>query len=185
MGFIKYRSGPDEEWKEIYALQGEDGPPGPEGPEGKQGPEGPQGKQGDVGPQGEPGVPGDTPPRGIDYWPAADKEEIINEIGGVTGGGGPTPKDWIVCNGMRDVPSDAKHVKVIVHWTDADNYDDLESYNFDFINGASDGNKYWFLRKSSDGEVKKYCWHNMSILDEYGNQVNGDPAEIMKVYYWS
>lgn len=83
MGFIKYRGGPEEEWKEIYALQGKDGPqgePGPEGPEGKQGPEGPQGKQGDTGPQGEPGVPGYTPQRGTDYWTDADKEEIINDI---------------------------------------------------------------------------------------------------------
>lgn len=89
MGFIKYRSGPGEEWKEIYALQGEpgkegppgkDGEPGLQGPEGKQGPEGPQGKQGDVGPQGEPGVPGYTPQRGTDYWTDADKEEIINDI---------------------------------------------------------------------------------------------------------
>lgn len=59
MGFMKYRSSPDEEWKEIYALQGE---PGKDGP------------------QGEPGVPGYTPQRGTDYWTDADKEEIINDI---------------------------------------------------------------------------------------------------------
>ena len=73
MGFMKYRSSPDEEWKEIYALQGE---PGKEGPPGQ---------------DGEPGAPGYTPQRGIDYWTDTDKEEIINEIGDATGGDGPTP----------------------------------------------------------------------------------------------
>ena len=62
MGFVKYRNGPNAEWKEIYALQGE---PGKEGPPGK---------------DGEPGAPGHTPQRGIDYWTDADKEEIINDI---------------------------------------------------------------------------------------------------------
>ncbi len=38
----------------LFALTGNEGPPGPEGPQGEQGP------QGETGPQGEPGEPGDS-----------------------------------------------------------------------------------------------------------------------------
>ena len=42
--------------------------------------EGTQGPQGEQGPPGEPGKDGYTPVRGVDYWTAADKQEIINDV---------------------------------------------------------------------------------------------------------
>lgn len=47
------------------------------GETGLQGPVGPVGPQ---GPQGEKGVDGKTPVKGTDYWTAADKQEIIDDI---------------------------------------------------------------------------------------------------------
>lgn len=32
------------------------------------------------GPKGDPGVPGKTPVKGMDYWTAADKQEIVNSV---------------------------------------------------------------------------------------------------------
>lgn len=32
------------------------------------------------GPKGDPGAPGKTPIRGTDYWTAADKQEIVNDV---------------------------------------------------------------------------------------------------------
>lgn len=48
--------------------------PGPQGPAGK------DGKDGAQGPQGEPGDDGYTPVKGTDYWTAADKAEIVDEV---------------------------------------------------------------------------------------------------------
>lgn len=39
-----------------------------------------KGEQGIQGEQGPAGADGTTPVRGIDYWTAADKQEIINEV---------------------------------------------------------------------------------------------------------
>ena len=97
-GFI----GTEEEWlSSLVGPQGEQGPQGPVGPQGEQGPQGPkgetgpQGVQGEIGPQGPKGDKGDTgeqgpqgiqgekgdsPVKGIDYWTATDKQEIINDV---------------------------------------------------------------------------------------------------------
>lgn len=68
------------------------GPAGPQGPQGEQGIQGEQGPQGETGPQGEQGPAGAdgkdgadgqdgyTPVKGTDYWTAADKEEIVNDV---------------------------------------------------------------------------------------------------------
>lgn len=67
-------------------IQGEQGPRGEIGPQGIQGEIGPQGPRGEQGPAGQNGAPGingvdgKTPERGVDYWTAADKAEIVNEV---------------------------------------------------------------------------------------------------------
>lgn len=70
-------------------LQGETGligPQGEKGQKGDQGVQGPRGEQGYVGPRGQKGQTGatgpkgDTPVKGTDYWTAADKEQIIEDI---------------------------------------------------------------------------------------------------------
>lgn len=68
---IKNSSG---EWQDIPALVG------PAGADGLPGPAGPQGEQGPKGDKGDPGEAGYTPVRGTDYWTAADKQEIVNEV---------------------------------------------------------------------------------------------------------
>ena len=97
-GFI----GTEEEWlASLVGPQGEQGIQGPVGPQGEQGPQGPkgetgpQGVQGEIGPQGPKGDKGDTgeqgpqgiqgekgdsPVKGIDYWTATDKQEIVNDV---------------------------------------------------------------------------------------------------------
>lgn len=47
---------------------------------GEQGIQGIQGEQGLQGEQGPAGTDGTTPVRGTDYWTAADKQEIIDEV---------------------------------------------------------------------------------------------------------
>lgn len=62
---------------------GEKGDPGATGPAGPQGPAGVPGKDGAPGAQGEKGDkgdPGKTPVKGTDYWTAADKQEIVNNV---------------------------------------------------------------------------------------------------------
>lgn len=54
------------------SLKGDPGATGPQGPQGERGPQGATGAQ---GPRGY------TPVRGVDYWTAADKQEIINQVG--------------------------------------------------------------------------------------------------------
>lgn len=79
-GFI----GTEEEW--LSSLIGPQGPQGPQGEIGPQGPAGPQGETGPQGPKGEdgtpgtPGTPGHSPIKGVDYWTADDKQEIINDV---------------------------------------------------------------------------------------------------------
>lgn len=36
--------------------------------------------RGATGAKGDPGTPGKTPVRGTDYWTAADKQEIVNNV---------------------------------------------------------------------------------------------------------
>lgn len=82
-GFI----GTEEEWlSSLVGPQGEQGIQGPAGPQGEQGPQGPQGEKGEQGPQGIQGIQGiqgekgDSPVKGVDYWTATDKQEIINDV---------------------------------------------------------------------------------------------------------
>lgn len=65
--------------------KGETGAVGPRGPAGADGKDGSPGKNGVDGKDGSDGY---TPVRGVDYWTAADKQEIINEVSAATGGGG-------------------------------------------------------------------------------------------------
>ena len=63
--------------------QGVAGPAGPQGVQGTQGPAGPAGESGATGPQGpagEAGPAGYTPVKGTDYWTAADKAEMVNDV---------------------------------------------------------------------------------------------------------
>ena len=48
------------------------------------------GPQGPQGPKGDTGAAGYTPVRGVDYWTAADKQEIINSLPSGGGGGSGT-----------------------------------------------------------------------------------------------
>lgn len=50
---VKYRANPNEPWSEIPALKGD---------------------------QGKKGADGKTPVKGTDYWTAADKAEIVNDV---------------------------------------------------------------------------------------------------------
>lgn len=58
-------------------IQGIQGIQGPEGPQGQQGIQGIQGEKGEQGPIGPAGA---APVKGTDYWTAADKQEIIDEV---------------------------------------------------------------------------------------------------------
>ena len=55
-------------------AQGPEGPQGPKGETGPQGPEGPQGPKGDTGPQGP------APVKGTDYFTAADRAAIVEDV---------------------------------------------------------------------------------------------------------
>lgn len=62
---------------------GATGPAGPAGPAGAPGKDGANGETGPQGPKGDPGTPGaagHTPVKGTDYWTAADKQEIVNNV---------------------------------------------------------------------------------------------------------
>lgn len=61
----------------LQGLKGDTGPQGEKGQKGDQGIQGVRGQQGNVGPRGQ---KGDTPQKGTDYWTAADKEQIIEDI---------------------------------------------------------------------------------------------------------
>lgn len=67
----------ESQWISIGKIQG---PKGEQGPKGDTGEQGPQGEQGAQGLQGE---KGDTPVRGVDYWTAEDKQEIVDSIADV------------------------------------------------------------------------------------------------------
>jgi hypothetical protein len=53
---------------------------GATGAKGDAGATGPAGAPGKDGEKGDPGTPGKTPIRGADYWTAADKQEIVNDV---------------------------------------------------------------------------------------------------------
>lgn len=56
------------------------GPAGVQGPVGDQGPAGPKGDKGDPGPAGQDGADGKTPVKGVDYYTAADKAELVQAV---------------------------------------------------------------------------------------------------------
>jgi len=77
------------------SAAGDPGPMGPPGKDGKDGKDGEKGDKGDTGatgatgatgpqgaqgPQGAKGADGYTPKKGVDYWTAADKQEIIEDV---------------------------------------------------------------------------------------------------------
>ena len=76
----------------LQGLKGDTGPRGPQGPQGAQGPQGIQGLKGDTGAKGETGAKGDkgdtgakgadgkTPVKGTDYWTAADRTSMVNDV---------------------------------------------------------------------------------------------------------
>ena len=68
------------------------GPAGADGAKGDTGPEGPRGPQGEQGPQGADGAPGKdgadgkTPVKGVDYFTAAEVEQVAQEAAGKVNG---------------------------------------------------------------------------------------------------
>lgn len=88
-------------WGNVGRLQGEQGPKGekgdkgdtgatgPQGPAGATGPTGPSGPQGEKGDKGDTGATGATGPtgpagytpvKGTDYWTAADRQSMVNDV---------------------------------------------------------------------------------------------------------
>ena len=61
-------------------IQGQTGATGPQGQKGDKGDQGIQGIQGPKGDTGETGPKGDTPQKGVDYWTAADKLQMIEGV---------------------------------------------------------------------------------------------------------
>lgn len=61
-------------------FTGPAGPQGPKGDPGEQGPIGATGPAGPVGARGENGVDGYTPVKGVDYFTAGDKQEIVEQV---------------------------------------------------------------------------------------------------------
>ena len=60
--------------------RGEKGETGTDGAKGEPGATGAQGPQGIQGPAGADGADGHTPVKGTDYWTAADKQGIVNDV---------------------------------------------------------------------------------------------------------
>lgn len=107
-----------------HAVQGEQGPQGPKGDTGEQGPkgdkgdtglQGPKGDKGETGEQGPAGADGKTPVKGVDYFTADDKVEMLdgyatetfvtNKIAeaSLSGGGTVTPVN-VIEPAEQDVP---------------------------------------------------------------------------------
>lgn len=59
---------------------GETGPQGPQGEKGATGATGPKGPQGEKGATGATGPQGPKPVKGTDYWTAADKSAMVNDV---------------------------------------------------------------------------------------------------------
>lgn len=60
--------------------KGDTGPTGATGPAGATGAQGPKGDKGDTGATGPAGAAGKTPVKGTDYWTAADKQSMVNDV---------------------------------------------------------------------------------------------------------
>ena len=75
-----------EKTLKIGIPTGPQGIQGPQGEKGDTGETGATGPQGEVGPRGEPGATGPagadgkTPVKGVDYFTAADKAELVNDV---------------------------------------------------------------------------------------------------------
>jgi hypothetical protein len=83
MGMMQIKDPVTGEWKDIPFVRGPRGPQGEPGEAGPIGPTGPKGDKGDTGATGATGpkgADGKTPVKGTDYWTAADKAEILNEL---------------------------------------------------------------------------------------------------------
>lgn len=64
-GYVQYSTDGGETWQNLIAvadLKGADGAPGKDGADGK------------------PGAAGHTPEKGVDYWTAADKRDIVDDV---------------------------------------------------------------------------------------------------------
>ena len=61
-------------------AKGDKGDPGETGPQGPQGETGPAGATGATGATGPAGADGHTPVKGVDYWTAADKAELVADV---------------------------------------------------------------------------------------------------------
>lgn len=103
-GYIQYSTDGGSTWTNLIAvadLKGADGKPGAAGADGvtphigdngnwyvgstdtgkpSRGATGAPGKDGAKGAPGAPGAAGHTPVKGTDYWTAADKQEIVNNV---------------------------------------------------------------------------------------------------------
>ena len=103
-GYIQYSTDGGSTWTNLIAvadLKGADGKPGAAGADGvtphigdnghwylgendtgkpSRGETGTPGKDGAKGAPGAPGAAGHTPVKGTDYWTAADKQEIVNNV---------------------------------------------------------------------------------------------------------
>lgn len=65
---------------DLKGAKGDKGEPGGKGDPGTPGAAGPAGAPGKDGAPGAPGKDGHTPVKGTDYWTAADKQEIVNDV---------------------------------------------------------------------------------------------------------
>lgn len=65
---------------QLAALTGPRGPKGETGATGATGETGPQGPQGEKGDTGATGPQGPKPVKGTDYWTAADKSAMVNDV---------------------------------------------------------------------------------------------------------
>lgn len=64
----------------VDGAPGQTGPQGEPGDPGETGPQGPKGEPGDTGPQGPQGPAGKTPVKGTDYFTAADKAALVQDV---------------------------------------------------------------------------------------------------------
>ena len=76
-GYIQYSTDGGSTWTNLIAVAELKGGKGDPGAPGAQGEKGEKGEKGDPGAKGDPGK---TPVRGADYWTAADKQEIVNNV---------------------------------------------------------------------------------------------------------
>lgn len=79
-GYVQYSTDSGSTWQNLIAVAELKGADGSQGPRGEPGAKGDPGEKGDKGDPGTPGAAGHTPVKGTDYWTAADKQEIVNNV---------------------------------------------------------------------------------------------------------